>query len=131
MYLTKKTSIKYISQLLTNREPVDGYEEEFRIMESLHDLRCVEVQDNSEFTETDFKELLKQLSKKNKAKYQFILENLFTIFFSNCTKTFGNLNVTCQVKEDNLPSTLQRKRRKKRFQQPKVYTHQRRCTKGF
>ena len=70
----KKASIKYVSSLLTNRNPKDEYKEEFEIMESLHEVRAQEEHEIDELTETDFRNLIKQLTKKNKEKYQFILK---------------------------------------------------------
>ena len=46
----------------------------FEAMENLHEIRADELQNDTELTEDDFKKLLKQLSKKNKDKYQFILK---------------------------------------------------------
>ena len=71
----KEASIKYVSNLLTNRSPKDDYKEEFDIMVSLHDLRMEEEKDEeNRITDEDFVTFLKQISKKNKEKYQFILK---------------------------------------------------------
>ena len=70
----KEASINYVAKLLTNREPKEEYKAEFKVMEKLHEIRRLENQDNDEFTESDFDDLLKQLEKKSKSKYQFILK---------------------------------------------------------
>ena len=71
----KEASIKYVSNLLTNRSPKDDYREEFDIMVSLHDLRMDEEnEDGNTITDEDFATFLKQITKKNKEKYQFILK---------------------------------------------------------
>ena len=70
----KEASISYVAKLLTNREPKEEYKAEFEIMENLHDIRRLESDNNEEFTESDFEDLIKQLEKKNKSKYQFILK---------------------------------------------------------
>ena len=71
----KETSVKYVSNLLTNRLPKEDYQKEFKLMEDLHELRITEnIANDYELTEEDFAALLKQMSKKNKDKYQFILK---------------------------------------------------------
>jgi hypothetical protein len=71
----KEASVKYLSNLLTKRNPKEDFKEKFEIMVSLHDLRMKENQDDKEgITDEDFMTFLKQISKKNKEKYQFILK---------------------------------------------------------
>ena len=43
-------------------------------MEKRHDFRRLEDEESADLSQEDFQDLLKQLSKKNKAKYQFILK---------------------------------------------------------
>ena len=71
----KEASMKYVSNLLTNRCPKIDYQEEFNLMESLHDERYKEASaDENLLTVEDYKTFIKQISKKNKDKYQFILK---------------------------------------------------------
>ena len=70
----KEASVKYVSSLLQNREAKEEYKAEFESMENLHEIRAAEIQKDCELTEEDYIKLLKQLSKKNKDKYQFILK---------------------------------------------------------
>ena len=76
----KEASSKYVSKLLTNRDPKCDYKREFEIMKSLHTIRMEENQTFEELTVNDFEELLKDLSKKDKKKYQFIQDLLFTLY---------------------------------------------------
>ena len=51
----KEASIKYVSNLLTNRSPKDDYKEQFDIMVSLHDLRMNEEKDDeNKITNEDY-----------------------------------------------------------------------------
>ena len=71
----KEASVNYVSNLLTNRLPKEEYQQEFQAMENLHDLRIAENENNDEeLTKDDFEDFLKQMTKKNKDKYQFILK---------------------------------------------------------
>ena len=71
----KKASVKYVSKLLTNRSPKEEFNEDFCLMESLHELRKHEPYvSQDEISDDDFKEFLKQISQKKKEKNQFILK---------------------------------------------------------
>ena len=70
----KKASAKYVSSLLTNRPPLNEFKEEFECMEALHDLRMNEDSDSLSISDGDYELFLKQVSKKCKDKYQFILK---------------------------------------------------------
>ena len=71
----KEASVRYVANLLTNRDPKEEYKREFKIMEKLHDIRSMEQSSEEiKLTEEDFKNLLKHLSGKNKGKYQFIIK---------------------------------------------------------
>ena len=71
----KNASVRYVSKLLTNRDPKEEYKAEFQIMENLHEIRLDEkFNEDIELTKDDFQKLLKQLSRKHKEKYQFILK---------------------------------------------------------
>ena len=71
----REASVKYVSNLLTNRSPLEDFKEELEIMESLHDLRMKEdINDESSISDEDYCVFLKQIAKKNKDKYQFILK---------------------------------------------------------
>ena len=73
----KSTSLNYIKNLLTNREPKDAFKVDLIIINIMHEHRMIEHVENEEFenfTDEDFCELLKNLKKKNKDKYRFILK---------------------------------------------------------
>ena len=71
----KEASVKYVSKLLTNRSPKEEFRKDFELMESLHELRANESSAYQvEITDVDFKDFLKQISKKKKEKNQFILK---------------------------------------------------------
>ena len=59
----KEASCKYVKNLLTNRDPKEDYKSEFDVMEKLHDFRRLEDEESEDFSEEDFQDLLKQLSK--------------------------------------------------------------------
>ena len=71
----KAASLKYLKDLLTNRDPREGYENDLKVIKILHNKRMAEQNDenNEELTKDDFKNMLKMLEKKNKTKYKFIL----------------------------------------------------------
>ena len=71
----KSVSLNYLTNLLKNREPKEEYEKELQVINILHEKRMVEdKEDEDTFSHNDFQELLKNLGKKNKAKYKYILE---------------------------------------------------------
>ena len=71
----KDASINYLSDLLTNRKPSDGYERIIEVKEIMHEIRMKEyIDDDEQLTDEDFGDLLKTLKKKNKDKYQFLLK---------------------------------------------------------
>ena len=79
----KEASVRYVSNLLTNRVPKEEYKREFEIMEKLHDLRSIEESSEEvELSEDDFHNLLLHLSKKNKGKSSR-LESPTRISYSN------------------------------------------------
>ena len=65
----KKASLKYVTDLLKNRDPKPGYEYIIEEMENLHELRMSENEENidtdEELTQDDFQKLTKHLQKKN------------------------------------------------------------------
>ena len=70
----KEASRKYLTKLLTNRKPNEGYENDIKVKEIIHDVRMKEsIVDDEKFTDEDFKSLMKNLKTKNKEKYPFIL----------------------------------------------------------
>ena len=80
----KKASTEYLSKLLTNRDPKDGYQRGFETLRLLHDLRMSEELENEEkLTYQDFENMLKKMKKKKAGKYKFIL--------NACLKRSGNL----------------------------------------
>ena len=78
--LTKKKDIKeaalsYCVDLLTNRSPKPGFEEDLMLTDLIHEKRMREKVDNDvEFSRTTFENSLKELKQKNKNKYEFILK---------------------------------------------------------
>ena len=71
----KKAALNYCVDLLDNRKPKVGFEEEIKMKELIHDIRMEENMENDvEFTSDMFDNSLKILKKKNKEKYRFILQ---------------------------------------------------------
>ena len=71
----KEASAKYVSNLLTNRIPLEEFRDEFHSMEFLHEIRMNNNSDSkSTITKNDYQNFLKQIAKKSKEKYQFILK---------------------------------------------------------
>ena len=83
----REESLNYCVDLLTNRKPAKGFEEDVRVKDMIHDARMRETIENDiEFSNEMFEKSLKGL-KKNSDKYQFILqggkslkEALFSLF---------------------------------------------------
>ena len=70
----KKASIKYLSNLLENREPKEDYRQDLKTLELLHQYRMEEeTNPQEELTEKDFHQMLKKLRKKKAEKYKFTL----------------------------------------------------------
>ena len=72
----KTASLKYFKELLTNREPSKGYEDDVMIKNILHRKRMVEEIENdvSTLTYTMFEDTLISLTREKKNKYKFILK---------------------------------------------------------
>ena len=71
----KEAALSYCVDLLTNRSPKSGYEEDLMLIDLVHEARMDEkVVDDIEFSKTIFENSLKELKKKNKDKYEFILK---------------------------------------------------------
>ena len=100
----REASLNYCVQLLTNRDPKPGFEEDIAIKDLIHDTRMREVIDNDvEFSEELFEKSLSEL-KKNKQKYEFILKggkSLKDILFS-----LFSLIWSSEVKPDQWRKTL-------------------------
>ena len=59
----KEASVNYISNLLTNRCPKEDFLEDLILMESLHELWCIESSSSSEsITDKDYNTLIRQIS---------------------------------------------------------------------
>ena len=106
----KQASTEYLSKLLTNRDPKDGYQRGFETLRLLHDSRMSEELENEDkLTYQDFENMLKKIKKKKAGKYKFILNGgksykdaLFSVFekvwesenkpssweYTNCTMLF-------------------------------------------
>ena len=62
----KEASVRYVSNLLTNRCPLDDFKEEFIAMESLHNMRInYDPDSESSISKDDFEKFLKEIAKKN------------------------------------------------------------------
>ena len=71
----KEAALSYCVDLLTNRSPKSGYEEDLMLVDLVHEARMEEiVVHDIEFSKTIFENSLKDLKKKNKDKYEFILK---------------------------------------------------------
>ena len=70
----QETSLNYLKNLLTNKEPKDDYKKDLKVINIMHEVRMEEnVKDDEQFTNEDCGNLLKHLHKNNKSKYKFIL----------------------------------------------------------
>ena len=70
----KTTSLNYRKNLLKNREPKDEFVSDLKVINILHENRMnEECLDEEVLSTDDFISLLKNLKKKNKSKYKFIL----------------------------------------------------------
>ena len=71
----KKAALAYCVDLLDNRKPKAGYEDEVLIKDLIHETRMKEhIEDDIEFSRKIFNNSLNILRKKNKDKYKFILQ---------------------------------------------------------
>ena len=72
----KEASLNYCVDLLTNRSPKAGFEEDVKLKDLIHEARMKEVHDDDEDTLSMdvFENSMKELQKKNKEKYAFILK---------------------------------------------------------
>ena len=62
----KEASVNYVSNLLTNRSPLEDFKEEFETTEALHELRMNEdIITESSISEEDYGVFIKQIAKKN------------------------------------------------------------------
>ena len=70
----KEASINYCVDLLTNRKPKAGYEEDILLKNRIREVRMEEVIENDVvFNKSIFNKSLQELKKKNKKKYEFII----------------------------------------------------------
>ena len=71
----KAVLFKYCTDLLTNRPPRPGYEDDIACKMMLHEVRMLESDNDTEIalTHDTFESSLKELSVKNPDKYYFIL----------------------------------------------------------
>ena len=90
----KEAALSYCVDLLTNRSPKPGFEEDLILTDLIHEKRMREtIDDDVEFSRTTFENSLKVLEKKNKNKYEFILKggndfkeslfNLYSLFWDS------------------------------------------------
>ena len=72
----KETVLKFCKDLLTNREPSEGFETDMIIKRKLHDARMMEEYDDDvdEISLEMFNECLEYLWKKKGRKYEFIMK---------------------------------------------------------
>ena len=74
---SRKASTEYLSKLLTNRDPKDGYQGGFEPLRLLHNLRMSEELENKDkLTYQDFENMLKKMKKKKAGKYKLILNGV-------------------------------------------------------
>ena len=74
----KEAALNYCVDLLTNRSPKVGFEEDVRLKDMIHEARMNEVVDDdgdARLSIEVFENSLKELEKKNKEKYAFILKS--------------------------------------------------------
>ena len=93
----KSISLSYLKNLLTNRNPKNGYENDLKVINLVHEVRMAEKTEEIDVYSLDnFEDLLKHLKKNNKDKYKFILKsgsslqwclfNLFKLIWNTETK---------------------------------------------
>ena len=72
----KEASLNYCVDLLTNRTAKAGFEEDVRLKDLVHEVRMAEdPEDDIKFSPEIFENSLKELKKKNKDKYEFVLKS--------------------------------------------------------
>ena len=72
----KRISLKYCVDLLTNREPREGFEEIIDMKRKIHEQRMSErIDDDIEFPREFFDNCLDAIKKKNNRKYDFIIKS--------------------------------------------------------
>ena len=72
----KEASLDYCVELLTNRSPKEEYKKEIEIKDEIHTIRMEEqIENDVEFTEKIFIDSINELKKKNKKKYEFIIQS--------------------------------------------------------
>ena len=71
----KEVSVKYVKDLLTNRNPTKGYEEDLEMKRKIHESRMIEyVPDKEkELSREAFEDTWKTLCKTKKEKYKFVM----------------------------------------------------------
>ena len=70
-------ALNYVCNLLVNNEPKEKFKEEIELKNRLHDIRMDEIIENDEendFTEENFNDILEHLEKKSKKKYKFFVK---------------------------------------------------------
>ena len=73
----KRISLKYCVDLLTNREPREGFEEIIDMKRKVQEKRMSErIDDDFEFTREFFDNCLDAIKKKNNRKYDFIIKSV-------------------------------------------------------
>ena len=70
----KEASLNYCVDLLTNRSTKAGFEEDVKLKDLINEARMNEVHEDDDAT-LPIENSLKELEKKNKAKYAFILKS--------------------------------------------------------
>ena len=72
----KRVSLKYCVDLLTNREPREGFEKIIRMKQNLHENRMKEiiVNDIEDLTHEQYSRALKAVTSKHSEKYKFIIK---------------------------------------------------------
>ena len=90
----KEASLSYCVDLLTNREPKPGFEDDLQLIDLVHESRMRETfEDDVSFSTSIFENSLKELKKKNKKKYEFILKggkDFQEALFKLCSMVWGS-----------------------------------------
>ena len=92
----KRASVDYLSSLLRNRDPKEGYKEDLKTLRILHEQRMLEeCSDEESLSENDFQNMMKKLKKKKADKYKFILnggKSYQNVLFCLYKKVWGSEN---------------------------------------
>ena len=93
----KAVSLKYCTDLLTNRPPRPGYEDDIACKVMLHEVRMLESENDTEIALTHYtcESSLKELSVKNPTNIPLfcVLDQILKMRCSICMKKYGILKI--------------------------------------